>query len=147
MARVKRDIPMHIRLARMRDVKQNLRDKKRLGTKFPNCIGKFPDCKDYKEETTIEERPECKFCPHNNVQYNLGGVERMSDEEQKTEEKPKKTTEEKVKEWMAQGWKNLGPGKKAFIRRLKNSGEIDVEIPEKSTKEKQKEKEAEKKGE
>ncbi len=31
--------------------------------KFPNCIGRFPECKDYTADMSLELRPECKFCP------------------------------------------------------------------------------------
>ena len=34
--------------------------------KFPDCIGKFPECKDYKAGMSLEFRPECKSCPFNN---------------------------------------------------------------------------------
>ena len=31
--------------------------------KFPDCIGKFPECKDYSVDMDLENRPECKTCP------------------------------------------------------------------------------------
>ncbi len=31
--------------------------------KFPNCIGTYPDCKDYTPEMSIDDRPECRTCP------------------------------------------------------------------------------------
>jgi len=31
---------------------------------FPKCIGMFPECIDYKPETPIEERSECRSCPY-----------------------------------------------------------------------------------
>ena len=32
---------------------------------FPNCIGQFPECKDYTEDLSLDNRPECKSCPFN----------------------------------------------------------------------------------
>jgi hypothetical protein len=34
-----------------------------IHTKFPKCIGMFPECKDYNTEMKIEERIECQKCP------------------------------------------------------------------------------------
>ena len=31
--------------------------------RFPDCIGRFPECKDYTADMPIENRPECKSCP------------------------------------------------------------------------------------
>lgn len=33
------------------------------GVSFPECIGRFPECKNYNESDPIEERPECDTCP------------------------------------------------------------------------------------
>ena len=30
---------------------------------FPECIGKFPECKDYTVDMSLDNRPECKSCP------------------------------------------------------------------------------------
>lgn len=37
---------------------------KKRGVKFPNCIGTFPECRDFFEGMKDEDRKECKFCPH-----------------------------------------------------------------------------------
>jgi len=31
--------------------------------KFPNCIGKYPECENYTPEMGLENRQECKTCP------------------------------------------------------------------------------------
>jgi len=33
-------------------------------SKFPSCIGRFPECKGYTAEMSTVERVECKFCPY-----------------------------------------------------------------------------------
>lgn len=35
-------------------------------TKFPNCIGKYPECENYTKDMNLEDRPECKTCPFRN---------------------------------------------------------------------------------
>lgn len=35
---------------------------------FPGCIGKFPECENYKEDMPEEERKECLSCPHRRKQ-------------------------------------------------------------------------------
>ena len=32
-------------------------------SKFPDCIGTFPECKEYTADMPIESRPECRSCP------------------------------------------------------------------------------------
>lgn len=32
-------------------------------SKFPDCIGRFPECVDYTESMEPEKRPECRLCP------------------------------------------------------------------------------------
>ncbi len=34
-----------------------------ISSKFPGCIGTYPDCKDYTSDMSIENRPECRTCP------------------------------------------------------------------------------------
>jgi len=31
--------------------------------RFPNCIGRFPECESYTSDMEINERDECKTCP------------------------------------------------------------------------------------
>lgn len=45
-------------------VETNKVERARLDNTFPGCIGMFPDCKEYKEEMPIEQRPECRLCPY-----------------------------------------------------------------------------------
>lgn len=42
-----------------RDTSQNLI----RNLKFPECIGRFPECKEYTANMNLEDRPECKLCP------------------------------------------------------------------------------------
>lgn len=32
--------------------------------KFPNCIGVFPECKEYTKDMDIKDRKECQKCPY-----------------------------------------------------------------------------------
>jgi len=133
MARMKRKLPMHVRMARIRDVKQNFSNKKRLSVIFPNCIGTFPECKVYNEEMPIEERPECNNCPHNAKTKSLGGVIKMSDEEKQSKKKEKR--ENRLAELKAKKWEDMGAGEKAYVSKMVNKGEFDYQIPEKKVKE------------
>tara|TARA_Y100000034_G_C6685041_1_gene301310 strand:- start:395 stop:568 length:174 start_codon:yes stop_codon:yes gene_type:complete len=36
-----------------------------MNSKFPDCIGRFPECKNYTADMDLKNRPECKFCPFN----------------------------------------------------------------------------------
>lgn len=36
-----------------------------INGKFPDCIGRFPECKDYTADMNLDNRPECKSCPFN----------------------------------------------------------------------------------
>ncbi|MFH1607211.1 MAG: hypothetical protein ABIC91_07715 [Nanoarchaeota archaeon] len=34
-------------------------------SKFPNCIGTYPECENYSADMKLDARPECKSCPSN----------------------------------------------------------------------------------
>lgn len=36
-----------------------------INSKFPNCIGRFPECENYTSDLSLDNRPECKSCPFN----------------------------------------------------------------------------------
>lgn len=39
------------------------RTKRVTSGSFPGCIGRFPECVNYTEDMSLEERPECRTCP------------------------------------------------------------------------------------
>jgi len=57
-------VPQHKKDQARKKTLNNQRDRKRAANVFPNCIGMFPECKEYTEDMTDEQKPECKNCPY-----------------------------------------------------------------------------------
>jgi len=36
-----------------------------IKSNFPDCIGKYPECKNYTKDMSLDIRSECKSCPFN----------------------------------------------------------------------------------
>ena len=137
MAHVKRTIPLHIRMARLKDVKQNLSDKKRLRTKYPDCIGFFPEC----ECLIVGEKNDCcRTCPHDipyiSEEKKIGGKKMTAEYIENEIKKPSKKVvrEERIKSLMAKPYMEMTSGEKAYIARLVGKGKIVYELPEKKKK-------------
>ncbi|MFH1770333.1 MAG: hypothetical protein ABH828_02130 [archaeon] len=120
MVKVVRKIPFYVQRARLRDYYINKEYQERDKLKYPNCIGRFDDCKGLKVGEAISD---CKLCPHfcSKSYKKLCGGTTMEDEEEIKKVDKNKEREEKIKK-MVENYEHLKPAVKAWLRIYANRG-------------------------
>lgn len=51
-------------------------------TRFPNCISRFPECKDYHKKLPRNQRFDCWSCPFDNKYYEFQEIKNKPDKRQ-----------------------------------------------------------------